>query len=74
MASIDNKIVNLHFNNAEFERNIGTSINSLARLEDSLRLDGIEKSIQSLGTKTDLSNVEGALESITNRFSTTQIS
>lgn len=70
MASIDNKIVNLYFNNAEFERNIGTSINSLARLEDSLRLDGIEKSIQGLSTKTDLSNVERALDSITDRFST----
>lgn len=43
MSSIDNRIVNMQFNNKEFEKNINTSINSLDNLKKSLDFKGTEK-------------------------------
>jgi tape measure domain-containing protein len=61
MSSTDRRIVEMQFDNQQFEKNIATSTKSLDGLKKSLLMEGAEKGFSSL---------EKAAEAITNRFST----
>lgn len=54
MSSVDNRIVNMQFNNREFEKNIDTSINSLDTLKKSLDFKGSEKGFDEVAKSSGL--------------------
>lgn len=46
--TVDQKVVEMQFNNAQFERNIQTSISSLDRLKQSLNLNGAARGLDEI--------------------------
>ena len=60
-TTIDQKVVEMRFNNQQFERNAQTSLNTLEKLKQSLNLKGASKGLESLNTaaKTNNSGVLG---------------
>lgn len=53
MPSVDNRVVRMEFDNAEFERRIGTTLTSLKDLEKALKMEGAKKGL------TDVSDAAG---------------
>lgn len=71
MASVDNRIVEMTFDNAAFERKMATTISSLAQLQKSLDLAGTTKGLESVSTAAknfDVSRMATAVDSISSRF------
>lgn len=71
MSNIDERIVEMQFNNAQFERNIQTSIKSLDNLKKGLNLDESTKSLSNLdkaGKNFSLAGIASAVEAIQSKF------
>ena len=72
-TTIDERIVEMQFNNQRFEKNVSTSISTLEKLKSALNLDSASKSLDSIEKgfdKLNLSGVGSAVDTIANRFST----
>lgn len=70
---IDQRIVEMKFDNQNFEKNVQTSRNTLKNLKNDLNLQDSAKSLSALTTaasNVDLSSLTTAAEMVTNRFST----
>lgn len=70
--SIDNRIVDMQFNNRQFENGIQTSLKSLDNLKKGLDLDSSARSLSNLervGRSFSLAGVADGIEKLTNRFS-----
>lgn len=70
--SIDERVVVLRFDNAQFESATKTSMNTLDRLKASLKLDKSAKSLENLGKSTRTFSLGGmitAIETVGQRFS-----
>lgn len=73
---IDNRVVQMQFDNAQFERGVSTSINTLDKLKSSLKMDGVAKGfdkIQSLGNSIHFDSLYASLETVGHRFSVLEI-
>lgn len=71
--TIDEKVVELRFNNSDFEKNVQQSMNTLDKLKASLNLEKSSKSLSKLGDAASSSNLSGlskAIDTINSRFST----
>lgn len=71
MSSIDNRVVNMQFNNAEFQQRVAATLNSLAALNKGLQLQGATKGLQDLGAASknvNLSHVEAGVQGIADKF------
>lgn len=71
MSSIDDRIVDMQFNNASFEKNVGTSIKSLEHLNKALELQGASKGLDSVMVAVkaiDLSQIASGIENISSKF------
>ena len=72
MASIDERIVQMQFDNKQFENGVNTTISSLDKLKKGLNLKDSAKSFDEINKKakdTDLSGIQKAVESVKERFS-----
>lgn len=58
-SSIDQRIVEMQFDNAQFEKGISTSLKSLDDLEKGLKLDGASKGLQSVANAANSMNFDG---------------
>ena len=70
---VDDRIVNMRFDNSNFEKNVATSMNTLDKLKKSLDFSKSEKSLQGLQDATNgfsTGKIEEALTALQNRFST----
>ena len=73
---VDQRVVEMQFNNAKFEKNVQQSIDSLHALNKSLKFEGAEKGfaeVERASEKVDFSRMESALESLNNRFSALEV-
>ena len=73
MSSIDQRVVDMRFNNQQFESGVRTSTRSLDKLKSALNLDGAAKSLNALdkaGKSFSLNGISSGVESISQRFST----
>lgn len=73
MSSVDNRIVNMQFNNKNFESNVKDTMKSLQSLEKSLKLqDGTKglEDVEKASRSFSMDSVASAVESIADRFST----
>lgn len=72
MSSVDNRIVEMEFDNKKFQKNITTTINSIDDLKKSLQFDGVEKGFNKIEKGFDGLNINAvgkAVDAITNKFS-----
>ena len=61
--TIDEKVVSMQFDNSQFEKNVQTSMSTLDKLKQALRLDGVSKGLENVGlaaNKLDFSKSEFA--------------
>lgn len=73
---IDERVVEMRFDNAQFERNTRQSIKTLNALNESLKLEGAEKSfekIEDASAKVDFDKMQSALESLNSKFSAVEV-
>lgn len=71
MSSIDDRIVDMQFNNASFEKNVGTSIKSLEHLNKALELKDASKGLDNVMVAVkaiDLSSIVDGVQNISGKF------
>src|SRR5690349_1739742 len=70
-ATIDTKVVEMKFDNAEFETRVAQTMKSLAALNKGLQLEGATKGLQDLGKagqNVNLSGVEAGVQNLADKF------
>ena len=74
-TEIDKRIVEMQFNNRDFEKNVQQSLSTIDKLKLALDFDGGKgfDSITKAANKMDLSNVDKQLEQVQARFSVMQV-
>ncbi len=77
-TSIDTKVVEMKFDNAQFERGVAATLASLQQLNKSLQLQGATKGLQDLSAAgkhvaTSTAGVEKNVQSIADRFKTMSV-
>lgn len=76
MPSIDNRIVEMQFNNAQFEQGVNQSLGTLDKLKSALKLDNASKgfdNINSAVNKLDFSGLSSAVMSVSLKFSVLEL-
>lgn len=71
-TTVDKRVVEMRFDNKQFESNVATSMSTLEKLKKSLKLDGATKSLEDINTaskKIDMSGLGGAVETVKAKFS-----
>lgn len=74
--TIDEKVVEMRFDNKQFEQNVKTTLSTLDKLKAKLNLTGASKGLEEVSKaskKVDFSNMESSLAALEKRFSTTGI-
>lgn len=70
--TIDQKVVEMRFDNSDFERNVSHSMSTLDKLKNALNFSGAEKSfsgITSAANKVDFKGLHGAIDDTGHKFS-----
>ncbi len=73
---IDERVVEMRFDNAQFEKNTRQSIKTLNELNESLKLEGAEKSFEKIddaAAKVDFDRMQSALDSLNSKFSAVEV-
>lgn len=76
MSSVDQRIVEMQFDNKQFERGIATSISSLDKMKQSLKLDESARSLSNLekaGRSFSLTGVGDSVVAIGNKFTAMEV-
>ena len=76
-TTIDQKVVEMQFNNSNFERNVATSMSTLEKLKRALKFDGASKGLENIQTsanKVNFSGLSRGIESVNAKFSYLQMS
>lgn len=73
MTSVDDRVVNMKFNNAQFEAGVKQTLDSLSALNKGLKMEGATKGLEDLGNAGDklhfgLSAITNGVNSIADRF------
>lgn len=75
-TTIDSKVVEMQFDNRDFEANVKTSMSTLERLKESLNLKDASDGLSEFGSafgRMDLSGLSGAVESVHTKFSAFEV-
>lgn len=75
-TTIDEKVVEMRFDNKDFEEKTKSTVSLLEKLKNSLKLDGVTKgfdNISKAANKVDLSGFGGAVDAIKVKFSAMEI-
>src|SRR3954454_4056311 len=70
--SIDERVVEMKFNNADFQNGVKSTLDSLAQLNKSLKLDGASKGLDGLNQaakNVHLEHIASAVDNIKSKFS-----
>nr|DAV22645.1 MAG TPA: tail tape measure [Caudoviricetes sp.] len=73
MSSVDNRVVEMQFENKQFESGVAKTLSSVKKLKEGLNFKDSAESLKNLGSvskNVDMSSLIGAVESIKDRFST----
>ena len=74
--TIDSKVVEMQFDNRQFESNVKTTMSTLDKLKDSLGFKGASKGLETIGgavRNIDMSTLSGAVETVRLRFSALEV-
>ena len=72
MSTVDERVVILEFNNAQFETNVKQSVSTLQKLKDSLNLEGSAKGLDALNKSArsfSMTHVADNIQTVADRFS-----
>ena len=75
-TTIDERVVEMRFDNKQFESNVQTSLSTLDRLKKSLNLSGAAKGfdeIDSASKKVNMNGLANAVESVRLKFSALEV-
>ncbi len=75
-TTIDKKVVEMKFDNKNFENNVKTSMSTLDKLKEKLNFKGATKGLEEVSKASNnlsFSNIENSLSSLEKRFSTTGV-
>ena len=73
--TVDERVVSMQFDNRQFENNVQTSLSTIEKLKQSLKLTDAAKGFENVNTaanKVNLSGLSGAVETIQVKFSALQ--
>ena len=76
MSSIDERIVQMQFDNANFEKNVGTSLSTLEKLKQALNLEGAVKGLENINAEAGKMNFSGlgaGIDTAKEKFSALEI-
>lgn len=71
-TTIDERVVEMRFDNKQFESNVATSMSTLEKLKQKLNLSGASKGLEDVNAaakRVDMSGLGGAVDSIKAKFS-----
>ena len=74
--TIDEKVVEMRFDNSQFERNVAMSMSTIDKLKRSLKFDGISKGIEDISdsaNRIDFSGFSNAIDSVQMKFSALEV-
>jgi tape measure domain-containing protein len=74
--TIDEKVVEMRFDNSQFERNVATSMSTIDKLKRSLKFDGISNGIEDISdsaNRIDFSGFSNAIDSVQMKFSALEV-
>jgi tape measure domain-containing protein len=74
--TIDQKVVEMRFDNRDFESNVKTSMSTLDKLKKSLNFKGASKGLEEINTvskKVDFSGMSNGIETVQAKFSSLQV-
>lgn len=75
-TTIDEKVVEMRFDNKNFESNVGNTLSSLDKLKQKLNLSGASKGlddVQSAASRCNMSGLSGAVDTVQAKFSALQV-
>lgn len=75
-TTVDERVVEMRFDNKQFEQNIQTSLSSIDKLKRSLNLEGAAKGLESVNDaaqKCNMSPLTNAVETVRVRFSALEV-
>lgn len=75
-TTIDNQVVQMQFDNRQFERNVQTSLGTLDKLKQSLNFSGTAKGLEGINTavsKIDMNSLGNGVEAVRVKFSALQV-
>ena len=75
-TTIDQRVVEMRFDNKQFESNVQTSLSTLDKLKQKLNLSGASKGLDNLNSAASKVNMGGlgrAVETVTARFSALEV-
>lgn len=73
---VDQRVVEMRFDNKDFESNVKTSMSTLDKLKNALKLKGVSNGLDEVGKsvkKIDMSGLASGIETVNARFSTLQV-
>ena len=74
--TVDERVVEMRFDNAQFEKNVQTSMSTLDKLKQKLNLSGASKGLEEVGSaakKVDMSGLGTGIETVSAKFSALQV-
>lgn len=74
--TIDQKVVEMQFDNRQFEKNVSTTMSSVEKLKQSLNFKGAAKGLEDVGAatkKVDMNGLGSAVETVKTKFSALQV-
>lgn len=74
--TIDERVVSMEFDNKQFESNVRTSLSTLDKLKQSLKLDGAAKGFESISKaakNVDMSPLSSGLDTVKSKFSALEV-
>lgn len=73
---VDSRVVEMRFDNQQFERNVGKSLSTLDKLKAALRLDGVSKGLEDVNAsakKLDFKNTVQGIDNVVKKFTTMEL-
>ena len=74
--TVDERVVEMRFDNKQFESNVQTSMSTIEKLKQSLNLTGASKGLENVSAaakKCDMSGLSGAVETVHLKFSALEV-
>ena len=75
-TTVDERVVEMRFDNKHFESNVATSMSTLDKLKQKLNLSGASKGLESINDaskKVNMSGLGGAVETVSAKFSALEV-
>lgn len=73
---VDRKVVQMRFDNSNFQHNVSNTLNSLDKLKNSLNLSGASKGLENVSSaakRCDMSQLVGSVETVRMKFSALEV-